>query len=158
MHINIKTRKDDNSISIISMFLVFILIFYNNETFPSIFFNGPGQTIYYLFVIVGIGFLFTILFRKQKLNTEATLLVIFLMTLLFITMLLNQDYSGGFIKIIIEILIGYMLIHLVTAPQFFASCSLSTSRKTPKGRSTSSISLTVGDVLNIGEIRIMARP
>jgi hypothetical protein len=121
MQINNKQEARNNSISFFSIFLVGILIYYNNETFPSIYFNGPIDTIFYSFLIITGFFFFDVLVKNEKINSKSTFLMIVLLNLIFITMLLNQDFSGGFIKIIMGIIIGYMLSHLISIEEFAAS-------------------------------------
>ncbi|PAQ13794.1 hypothetical protein CD798_13265 [Bacillaceae bacterium SAOS 7] len=118
MEINDKDKEIENTISFISMLLVFILIFYSNESMPYLFYSGPGEIIYYLFCITGIYFLYRIIFKGQRLNVGSTFWVIILIISLFSTMLANQDFSGGFGQIILAIVIGYMFSHILTVTQF----------------------------------------
>lgn len=121
MLFNIEKKNVYNDINIFSIFLVGILIYFNNETFPSVFFKGPGQSIFYLFFILVVFFFFNVFIKKEKLNKYSTYASFVLITLIFITMLLNQDFSGGYFKVINCILIGYFFSHLISLREFTAS-------------------------------------
>jgi hypothetical protein len=121
MLIKFKQNKRENSISILSIFIVAIVIFYNNETFPSIYFNGPFESIFYVWTILAVFLIYSILFKGKKVNVKLSIVLLILITLILITMLLNQDFSFGFAKIILGLLIGYMMAHLITIKEFTAS-------------------------------------
>ncbi|WP_100401589.1 O-antigen ligase family protein [Bacillus sp. FJAT-42315] len=121
MEINDKDKEIEKATSFISMLLVFILIFYSNESMPYLFYSGPGEIIYYLFCITGVYFLYHMIFQGQRLNVGSTFWVIILIISLFSTMLANQDFSGGFGQIILAIVIGYMFSHILTVTQFVGS-------------------------------------
>ncbi|WP_075981922.1 O-antigen ligase family protein [Bacillus massilinigeriensis] len=108
----------NKNLSWLSFFVVFILVYYNNETFPSILFKGQGQTIIYIFLIIGIVFFYRIVLKKQLVYKSNTIIILTLCVLILLTMLFNQNFSGGYIKIIICLLIGYMIIHIVNVEEF----------------------------------------
>ena len=102
----------------ISFFLIFALIFYNNETFPSITYNGPLETVVLLAIIISIFFLFKILIKDKKINIKSNFIILGLICLILVTMLLNLDFRGGYLKIILGLLIGYMMIHIISFENF----------------------------------------
>jgi len=55
MIIKIKQKQDQKNLGIVSVFLIFVLIFYNNETFPSRNFEGPVSTVILLTLIITAG-------------------------------------------------------------------------------------------------------
>ncbi|RJR26637.1 hypothetical protein C4561_04795 [candidate division WWE3 bacterium] len=98
--------------------LIFALIFYNNETFPSINQRGRIETVLLLTLIIGGLFLLKIFSKKIRINQQGLLIIALMFCSVFITMLFNQDYTGGYFKILLGLLLGFMLAHLVAIDDF----------------------------------------
>ena len=121
MQTNNKKKDKKNNISFMSILLVAILIFYNNETFPLRNFKGTTRVTFYIIAIIAVFFFFNILIKKKKINKKSTFVIMILIFLIFITIFLNHDFSGGFGIVIMGLLIGYMLTHLISLEEFAAS-------------------------------------
>lgn len=118
---NNKKKDKKNNVSFISIFLVAILIYYNNETFPLINFKSTTRVTFYIISIIAVFFFFNILIKKKKINKKGTFVIMILIFLIFITIFFNHDFSGGFGVVIMGLLIGYMLTHLISLEEFAAS-------------------------------------
>lgn len=121
MEIINKIEESNKYVTKFSIFIVFLLIYYNNESFPSIILKSPIPSILLLLLVFGGFFLYKVISKNRKINLEASILVIILIASLLITMITTQDYSGGFLKIMIGLIIGYMLSHFLSIYQFTAS-------------------------------------
>jgi hypothetical protein len=110
-----EVKKFSNPISAI---LIFLIIFYNKDTFPSINNKGYADTIFILIGIIGGIFLIKILTKKLMINYRALMITILFFSTVCITMLINSDYTGGHFVVILSILLGFMLIHLVPFRSF----------------------------------------
>lgn len=117
MIINKKKLKEQKKVSI-PLILVFLIIFYNKETFPSIYQSSLVDTIFILISIIG-GFFFTTIFSKEiRINYQALMTTLYFYIVIFATMLINSDFSGGYFVVLLSLLLGFMLIHLVPLSKF----------------------------------------
>lgn len=115
--IRIQTKKS----RFLRLIILFALVYYNNETFPSINYSGPLNTTIILFMLIASLFFIHILVKELKLKNQATMIAIFMTLSVFATMLFNSDVTGGYIKILMCLIIGYMMIHLMSFDDFINS-------------------------------------
>jgi len=91
--------------SFLQSFVVFLIIFFNNETFPSI--NSKFQTIYILFVLAFVILLKMLIIDKIVINNKSLIALFIMFCLVLITIILNNDLTGGYFKILVCLLIGF---------------------------------------------------
>ena len=104
--------------SIISIILIFLTVFYNKETFPSIYQTGFIDTIWILIGTVGCFFVINIILKEIRINTQALILMICFFSVICTTMLINSDFSGGYFLMLLSLFLGFMLIHLIPLKTF----------------------------------------
>lgn len=117
MIINKKVLKEKKKVSI-PLILVFLIIFYNKETFPSIYQSSFVDTIFILIGIIGGFFFINIFSKKIRINYQALMVTLYFIIALFATMLINSDFSGGYFVVLLSVLLGFMLIHLIPLREF----------------------------------------
>lgn len=98
--------------------LVFLIVFYNMETFPSRYYDGPIDTIIILTFIFIIFFLMNVFLRKISINLRSIIILPLLFSSIFITMIVNSNFRGGYFVVLLSIFLGFLVIHLVPFDTF----------------------------------------
>lgn len=107
---NLLREKKRSNLPVI---LIFLIVFYNKDTFPSIYQTGFIDTIFILIGIVSCFFVINILSKEIKINYQALMITTCFFSVIFTTMVINSDFSGGYFVILLSLLLGFMLIHLI---------------------------------------------
>lgn len=97
----------------IGFVMVFMIVFYNNETFPSINIKMYVESSIILLALYTTIFLLLIMCRNIKISLSTLIGGMLLILLVLITMSLSSDYIQGYYKIIISIAIGIIISNIV---------------------------------------------
>lgn len=102
---------------IIQFFFIFLLIFYNKDSLPSIYNNMKIDTIYILFLYSTLLILIHI-YYQGKILTNSIIYGLILIFLVYLTMVLTFDYSGGNYVIILSIIIAMSTVNSIEFKRF----------------------------------------
>lgn len=108
--------KENINKKIIILLYVFCLVAYNQDTLLYI--NVSSIPYFIVTIIISIHFFYNVFLKRVYFDIKILVSSIILISLVFITILFNSDFRGGYIQVILNIALAFMFVSIVKVNDF----------------------------------------